>query len=344
MNEFEIEFDIKPNEFEIDLENVIKEVYPTLENLEITPSASEQVFNHPDSYGYDEVVVNAIPTEELNITPSKETQSFNGIYNKVEVEAVTSEIDSNIVAENIKNDVEILGVKGTFVGGKYAPKFISFYKFSGTDLDYELQNLDTSNITSMRNSFSVVQINKPLVLDSLDLSKVTTMQDMFNSFMTSQLELRNLNLENLTNATYFLAYSTNIKNVIFSNVKTPILNDTSNMFYGCQKLENLDINCIKTDNVTNMNSMFRNCYNLENLDLSSFNTTNVTNMTGMFQDCSSLKYLDIRNFTFDKVTAYRNMFNSVPTDCEIIVKDDTQRNWLKTNFSTLTNIKTVAEL
>lgn len=37
---------------------------------------------------------------------------------KVQVEAVTSSIDENILAENIKKDIEILGVIGTFEGGK----------------------------------------------------------------------------------------------------------------------------------------------------------------------------------------------------------------------------------
>ena len=95
---------IEPDDEEeiVVLEEAIEKVYPQLENLEVNPSAEKQVFNHPNSYGYDEVVVNAVETEELNITPNREVQSFSGMFNKVEVGAVTSEIDSNIVADNIK--------------------------------------------------------------------------------------------------------------------------------------------------------------------------------------------------------------------------------------------------
>ena len=56
-----------------------------LSDLTITPTTSQQEFNHPDSDGYNQVIV----------------------------EAVTSTIDSNIKSENIKKDISILGVKGS---------------------------------------------------------------------------------------------------------------------------------------------------------------------------------------------------------------------------------------
>ena len=59
-------------------------VYPELENLEITPSKEEQTFKSKDYYGYDEVKVNG----------------------------VTNSIDENIKPENIKKDINILGITG----------------------------------------------------------------------------------------------------------------------------------------------------------------------------------------------------------------------------------------
>ena len=43
----------------------IKEIYPPIENLEVTPTKEQQVFNHENSYGYDEVVVEPIPDEYI---------------------------------------------------------------------------------------------------------------------------------------------------------------------------------------------------------------------------------------------------------------------------------------
>ena len=64
------------------------------------------------------------PTMSQNIivTPKTTEQTFTpgGVYNAIHtvtVNPVTSDIDANIVASNIKTGVEILGVEGTFDGG-----------------------------------------------------------------------------------------------------------------------------------------------------------------------------------------------------------------------------------
>ena len=58
--------------------------------------------------------------EELNVTPSTSAQTINATasidgYAPVKVAAVTSSIDSNITADNIKSGVSILGVTGNVV-------------------------------------------------------------------------------------------------------------------------------------------------------------------------------------------------------------------------------------
>lgn len=327
MKELEIVLETEgTSEKEIDLISEGKIVYPSLENLTVTPTVEEQVFNHPNSYGYDEVrveavqgkslevtpskeeqtfsdlytnvKVNAIQTESLEVQPSIEEQSFNGLYDNVKVNAVTNEIDSNIVAENIKNDVEILGVKGNFTGGKYTPRYIgqsiTFSNYTGTDLEYETSMLDTTYFTSFSNMFS-------------------------NSSNLTKLDVSEWNTSNVT--------------------------DINSMFYRCFKLTSLDLSNFDTSNVTNMGYIFAYSSAFTSLDLSSWNTSKVTNMSYMFRGCSKLNYLDIRNFTFDSVTSYSSMFYQVPADCLIIVKGETEKQWVLTNgYSNFTNIKTVAEL
>jgi surface protein len=116
------------------------------------------------------------------------------------------------------------------------------------------------------------------------------------------------------------------------------------MFESCSGLTNLDVSNFNTSNVTNMSYMFCTCSGLTNLDLSNFITSNVTNMSAMFRYCKSLTNLDIRKFGFTKVTNYSGMFDEVPIDCLIIVKDETAKEWITSKFTTLTNVKTVAEL
>lgn len=61
------------------------------------------------------------PDQTKEVTPTIETQIVTPDTGyelaQVQVNAVTSEIDENIVSENIKEGVSILGVEGSFVGG-----------------------------------------------------------------------------------------------------------------------------------------------------------------------------------------------------------------------------------
>lgn len=59
--------------------------------------------------------------ESLNITPTTSVQTItapSGIdgYNPINVSAVTNSIDANIIAENIKKDISILGIIGSYEG------------------------------------------------------------------------------------------------------------------------------------------------------------------------------------------------------------------------------------
>ena len=60
INEFEIEFDNTPNEFKIEFRNE-EEIYPELEDLEVTPNELEQNLKSEKYYGYNNVKVKAIP-------------------------------------------------------------------------------------------------------------------------------------------------------------------------------------------------------------------------------------------------------------------------------------------
>ncbi len=273
------------------INNATEYIYPTLENLEITPSKQEQTFNHPNSDGYDEIKVNG----------------------------VTSAIDENIVAENIKENVEILGVKGTYVGAKYRPKRISFNYYDGTSLDYELSNLDTSNITDMRSLFG-------------NCSKVTN------------LDLRNFNTSNVTNMNAVFMYCSAITSLDLSNFNTSKVTNMSSMFSSCTKLTSIDVSTFNTRKVTTMSSMFSSCEALTRLDLSNFYIDSVTDIGSMFSGCEKLQYLDIRNFNFtSKISTNRYFLRYVPSTCEIIVKDETAKTYIKNNFGTF-NVKTVAEI
>lgn len=181
VNEFEIEFEIKPNEFEIDLEKVIKEVYPELENLTITPSNEEQKFKS-SKYGYDEVTVKPVEGEILEIIPTMEKQNFKGLYEEVNVEAIQAEEltitpntekqvkeglfnkvtvagEPNLIPENIAKGKNIFGVEGTVEG-------------PNEELEANFISLLEGTITSIRIPAQVTKINSSTFYDIDSLEEI----------------------------------------------------------------------------------------------------------------------------------------------------------------------------
>lgn len=357
MEEFEIEFK-ELDQFEIEdvREVVVQEVptFPALENLVVTPTTEEQVFNHENSYGYDEVRVEAVQGKSLEVTPSNEEQSFSDLYTNVKVLG-----DEDLVASNIKQGVEIFGVTGSLeemtievkeginnqeeiitnqettleeinqviqdkilVKEKYKPRYFNNYQlfkgYTGTELDQETQMLDTTYFTDMNNMF-------------YDCKNIT------------RLDLNGWNTSNVTNMNQMFQNCSSLKELKIEKIDTSNVTSMNSMFYGLN-IPKLDLRNLNTSNVTSMSSMFFYSSGLTELDLSTWDTSKTTNMSSMFYLCQKLKKIDMRSFTFGNVTSYSTMFEFVPADCLIIVKGGTEKQWVLNARSTLTNVKTIAEL
>ena len=107
--------------------------------------------------------------------------------------------------------------------------------------------------------------------------------------------------------TYFYKFNKEGKYKIEYSFKQN-LTKTCYMFYGCDKLINLNLSNFNTENVTNMNRMFKDCNSLTNINLANFNTKNISDMSYMFYGCKSLKKLDLSSFDATNDTNTKNMF------------------------------------
>lgn len=129
-----------------------------------------------------------------------------------------------------------------------------------------IENLNTANVTTMRNMFNHCLVLTSLDLSSFNTSSVTDMYDMFSQCRAlTSIDLSSFNTENVTNMSYMFSY--------------------------CQALQTLDLSSFNTSNVSNMKWMFATMPELTTIyvsDLWSNAATNLNNSESMFYGCSKL--------------------------------------------------------
>lgn len=126
-------------------------------------------------------------------------------------------------------------------------------------------------------------------IENLNTENVTSMRDMFNgcSSLTS-LDLTNFNTAKVTDMKLLFAYCSALESLDLSMFNTENVTSMPSMFNGATNLKTLNVSNFNTEKVNNMGHMFANCPNLTSLDLSSFNTKGVEYVDNIFKNCSNL--------------------------------------------------------
>lgn len=207
------------------------------ENKSVTPG-DDAVSVIPDA-GYDAlgtVTVEPVPAQDVVVNASYTdvvvTKPSGAYIKKVTVPAVNSSVDSNIQPENIKQNIEILGVVGTYTGkpqdsfkaipaGSSSPgvhsalinipdgcSFASSnasYTFNNTNI-IKIPNIDFSNVTNLNYAFYNCKSIRD-VSNLRNLNNVQTMQYALQN-VTAPNSVLNLDVPNATSLTYCCSNTT----------------------------------------------------------------------------------------------------------------------------------------
>ena len=205
-------------------------------------------------------------------------------------------------------------------------------------ISIDISGFNTSNVTNMEGMFGFCQKIVTLSLTNFNTSKVTKMANMFQECVSLiDLNLTSFDTSNVVDMRGMFQNCKSLTTINLLNFDTSNVTNMWRMFLNCSSLKELDLSNFTTSKVTNMESMFHACVSMTELDLSNF-TTAESNLKGMSMYCEKIEILNIRNFDFQNVNNYENIFKQIKSNVKIIVKDNTQKNWLNTNFSNLTNI------
>ena len=270
-------------------------------------------------------------------TNNLETITLPSVFNTSNITDMSSLFENNSKLSAINNlanldTTNVTNMSRMFAGDYYLPiqNIISnlrankventSYMFYGTNASTSAvfpTSFNTENLTDMSYMFLNFYTSN-LDISNFKLGNVTSMEGTFsataknNTIGSITWPSGQINMPHLTTMRALFKFNASLNKIVLPILKTPALTDTSYMFYGIGKIDKIDnINSLDTANVTTMEGMF--AYNDSGLMKGEnvkfeFNTGKVKNMSQMFKN-SYINYLDLSSFDTRSLVTAASMFD-----------------------------------
>lgn len=234
--------------------------------------------------------------DSLSITPTTSAQTITasgGVdgYSPINVSAVTSSIDANITAGNIKNGVTILGVTGDYTGSGSATLITKSITQNGT------YNASSDNA----DGYSSVTVN---VSGGGGYSEIPSYQISNGVAVRRSGALTGNEFSGITSVGVgALSYAFESCSSLTGTLDLSSLTSIGNFglqyaFSGCSSLTSVDLSSLTSVGNFGLYYAFNNCSGLTGtLDLSSLQSVDESALYSAFQGCSSLTSVDLASLT-----------------------------------------------
>ena len=170
----------------------------------------------------------------------------------------------------------------------------------------DVSNWNTSNVTNfgafLSGTTTKMSINKINGIEKIDVSKATSLQDMFyNCYYLTELDVSRWDTSNVVKMSGLFRYCSSLTELNVSNFNTNKIESIHSIFYDCKLITSLDLSNWNVSNATNANYTFNGCTNLTTLKLNNWNLNSINSNNSMFNTCSNLTYIEIQSSDYNSV-------------------------------------------
>lgn len=244
------------------------------EQVEVTPSEETQTLTPSENKYFNEVVVNPIPSEYIVPNGNIDIVDTNEIdvtqYAKAQIK------DENLKAENIAENVEVLGITGTFRGG----------------VDTSDANATANDILVGKSAY-VKEVKIEGAIETYDYSNSEEVKPEIDKFITGEMtEIYNDRVTALSQYA-MRPISASVVKLSFPNV---VKCNTS--MYGCVKAEEIYLPKATTIGAQE----FQGCTKLYVVEIPNITRLDMNTFSG----CKVLEKLEINDLTYIANTAFTN--------------------------------------
>lgn len=278
---------VEPSAYSVALDNIIK-IEPPQESIVVKSTEQEQVIIGKDKL-FNKVTVEKWDLQSKNVEPSMNAQlivadeGYDGLK-RVDIGAVTSEIDGNIQPANIKSGVTILGVAGTVEEAKEEEtKSVELDMAGGDQVVVPSENKVLTQVTVKKpETFVAENIRKNVEIGGVKGTLEPAGKEQINELINKTISIFD---DSAGNVKYVGSYAfTYCSNLSYVNLPSCSFIDTSAFAY------NIQLNYINVPMCQEVSySAFQYCYSLKSISIP--NAITVSNSTFYF--CSSLSNVDM---------------------------------------------------
>lgn len=162
-------------------------------------------------------------------------------------------------------------------------------------------------------------------------------------WVIEEIPYKQVSLPSATGLAYGFYLCKNLKKANLSGWNLSNITIMKGLFYGCGALEEAYISKGSTTyNISGISLLFKECTNLKRVDISGLGGS--ADVGEMFMACTNLEYIDISGLDISTCNNTSTMFGDprygvVPTTCEILVKNSTEKEFVENLGYTNVRIK-----